>query len=235
MTRYRLSITLLTYLVSIGSFALGATASGDVMKIFHISPDGDDANAGTQSQPFATIGKARDAVRQINRNLTGDIVVLLHGGTYTITEPIVFDHRDSGTGGHKIVYRCVPGEEAIVSGGRRITGWQPDAGGRWKAKTDLDNFRQLYVDGERAIRARGDALPGAELHGTDGYKTTAAEMADWRNPDKAIRRLSRFIKKNPDCTNTANAANLLFQLLRRKGAANPVATVPISWCCSPGR
>ena len=182
MTRYRLSIVLVTCLVvSLATFSLGEEACGDVMKTFHVSPDGNDANVGTQSRPFATIGRARDVVREVNRDMTGDIVVLLHGGTYTITEPIVFDHRDSGTGGHKVVYGCAAGEEAIVSGGRKITGWQPDAGGRWKAKTDLGNFRQLYVNGERAVRARGGALPGAELHGTDGYKTTAVEMADWRN------------------------------------------------------
>jgi len=180
MTRYRLSIALLTCLVSL---ALGERACGEVMKTFHVSPDGDDTNAGTQSRPFATIAKARDAVRETNRKMSGDIVVLLQGGTYTITEPIVFDHRDSGTGGHKIVYGCAAGQKAIVSGGRKITGWQPDTDGRWKAKTDLDNFRQLYVNGKRAVRARGGALPGAELHGTDGYKTTAVEMADWKNQE----------------------------------------------------
>ena len=46
----------------------------------------------------------------------------------------------------------------------------------------MGNFRQLYVDGKRAVRARGAALPGAELHGEDGYTTTAVEMADWKNP-----------------------------------------------------
>jgi len=181
MTGFRLSIALLTCLVSLAVLALGETACGDVMKTLHVSPGGDDANPGTQSRPFATIQKARDAVREKNRNMTGDVAVILRGGTYSISEPIVFDHRDSGTGGHKIVYRSAEGEQAVISGGRAITGWQPDAGGRWKAKTDLDNFRQLYVNGKRAVRARGGVLPGAELHGKDGYKTTAVEMADWKN------------------------------------------------------
>ena len=183
MTRFRLAPVLLVALVgSVAAPGLGETACGAVMKTFYVSPAGDDANPGTKDKPFGTIGRARDAVRQINRNMTGDIVVILGGGTYSISEPIVFDHRDSAAGGHTIVYRSADGEQAVISGGRAITGWQPDADGRWKAATDLGNFRQLYVDGKRAVRARGDALPGAELHGKDGYKTTAVEMADWKNP-----------------------------------------------------
>lgn len=158
------------------------TACGDVMKTFHVSPNGDDANPGTKEKPFATISQARNAVRQINGTMSGDIAVVLRGGTYSISEPIVFDHRDSGTGGHEVIYCAAEDERVTASGGRAITGWQKDANGRWKSKTDLDNFRQLYVNGERAVRARGSALPGSELHGTDGYKTTAVEMADWRNP-----------------------------------------------------
>ncbi len=182
MTRFRPFIVVLVYLASWAALTVGQAVRGDVMKTVHVAPVGNDANAGTESQPLATIGKARDAVRRINQEMTGDIVVILHGGTYQISETIVLDHRDSGTGGYNVVYRSAPGEHAVISGGRGIAGWQPDADGRWKAKTDLDNFRQLYINGKRAERARGGVLPGAELYGKDGYKTTLAEMADWKNP-----------------------------------------------------
>ncbi len=106
MTRCRLAPGLLVGLMGlVAAPAIGQTAGGDVMKTLYVSPAGDDANPGTQERPLATIGGARDAVRGVNRNMTGDIVVILAGGTYSIAEPIVFDHRDSGTGGHKIVYR----------------------------------------------------------------------------------------------------------------------------------
>lgn len=153
----------------------------DAMKTFYVSPMGHDANLGSRDKPFRSIERARDAVRQVNRKMTGEIVVVLGGGTYRIAAPIVFDHRDSATGGRTVVYRSADGEPAVISGGRAITGWLPDTDGRWKAITDLGNFRQLYVDGKRAVRARGGALPGAELHGKDGYTTTAVAMADWRN------------------------------------------------------
>ncbi|NUQ63189.1 MAG: right-handed parallel beta-helix repeat-containing protein [Pirellulales bacterium] len=182
MTCYRLALGLLVGLVGlVAAFAIGQTACGDVMKTFYVAPAGDDANPGARERPLATLAGARDAVRGVNRNMTGDIVVMLAGGTYPISEPIVFDHRDSGTGCHKIVYRAADGQKPVLSGGRAIAGWQPDADGRWKASTKLSNFRQLYVDGKRAVRARGAALPGAELHGKDGYQSTAVEMAGWKN------------------------------------------------------
>ena len=149
---------------------------------FYVSPTGDDGNPGTESKPFATITRARDEVRTVNREMKDDVVVVLRGGTYAVDATIVLDHRDGGTGGHRVIYKNHPGEAPVISGGRRITGWQPDAGARWKATTDVENFRQLYVDGKRAVRARGGPLPGAELYGRDGYKTTAVEMADWKNP-----------------------------------------------------
>ena len=66
-------------------------------------------------------------MRAIDGEMTGDIEVVLRGGTYRIDHTLVFDHRDSGTGGHNVIYRNHPGETPLVSGGRPITGWQPDA------------------------------------------------------------------------------------------------------------
>ena len=40
----------------------------------------------------------------------------------------------------------------------------------------------MYVDGKRATRARGEKPAGLEFVGDDAYKTSAVEMADWKNP-----------------------------------------------------
>ena len=148
----------------------------------YVAPNGNDADPGTEARPFATLDRARQAVRQLNRNRSGDLVVALRGGTYRVGRTVVFQEGDSGTGGHDIIYEACPGERPVLSGGRSIRGWQPDGHGRWKAQTEVPNFRQLYVDGVRAVRARGGELPGAQLAGEDGYRTTAVAMADWRNP-----------------------------------------------------
>ncbi|HQM02360.1 MAG TPA: hypothetical protein PLH98_17730, partial [Ruminococcus flavefaciens] len=71
---------------------------------FYVSPDGSDTNDGSLAHPFATLTAARDAVRKINGNMSSDITVYLRGGDYRITEPIVFDTRDSATNGCHINY-----------------------------------------------------------------------------------------------------------------------------------
>ena len=48
---------------------------------FYVSPDGDDNGSGTIDSPFRTLERARDAVREINQNMSGDICVYLRGGT----------------------------------------------------------------------------------------------------------------------------------------------------------
>ena len=181
---------------------LAAAARADaVQATLYVAPDGNDSNSGTAQTPFRTLQRAQQAVRKINTQMAGDIVVVLAGGTYP-TGMLSFDAADSGTNGHNVIYRAAAKQVPIISGGRRITGWQPDTGNRWKAKTDLENFRQLYVGGVRAIRARSGKLNGAtnsgcwefwhdptrggrlkngEAVGNVGYRTSAVEMADWHN------------------------------------------------------
>jgi len=171
MRRFRLCCIVL---IGIGSKGLGAD--------IYVATTGDDTHPGTQAKPLATLSRARDAVRELGKKEEGPIHVLMREGTYPLSETLVLGPEDSGTSERPVTYASYPGEKAVVSGGKRITGWQPDAGGRWKAGTTIDNFRQLYVNGVRALRARGGALPGAQFHGDEGYRTTNADMAKWGNP-----------------------------------------------------
>ena len=165
-----------------GNFILSTNSAAAVQHSIYVAGFGNDENPGTESKPLATIDAARKAVRKINQAMTGDIVVILCDGIYAIDRGIVFDHLDSGTNGHRVIYKNYPGAAPTISGGRQITGWRPDTGRRWKAATKIKGFRQLYIDGRRAVRARGH-LKGANLHGLDGYTTTNAAMANWANQD----------------------------------------------------
>ena len=53
--------------------------------VFYVSPDGSDSGNGSIDSPFRTLEAARDAVRECNGNMTGDITVYLRGGDYRIT------------------------------------------------------------------------------------------------------------------------------------------------------
>ncbi|MEI6972508.1 MAG: right-handed parallel beta-helix repeat-containing protein, partial [bacterium] len=121
---------------------------------------GKDSNPGTAAAPFATVASARDAVRgMIKAGLTKDILVEIRGGTYPVTETLTFGPEDSGTEKYSITYAAAPGEKVALSGGRKITGWQKGTNRIWTAvipevKEGKWYPRQLFVDGQRAIRAR---------------------------------------------------------------------------------
>lgn len=126
----------------------------------HVSKHGDDSHAGTKQQPFLTLPRAQQQVReQIAAGLTSPIRVMLHGGVYELSETLTFKTEDSGTADHSICYSAMPGERVIVSGGRTIKNWKRFAAGHWTA--DLKEvregkwfFRQLAVSERRATRAR---------------------------------------------------------------------------------
>jgi hypothetical protein len=160
---------------------INSNGSVSAQTTFYVSPAGSDDQPGTASRPFRTVEKARDTVRRINAKMSQNITVYLRGGTYSIDKTILFDHRDSGNNGFDVVYKNYLGEVPVISGGKKITGWQLESGNRWNARTEIGNFRQLYVNGTRAIRAKGGVLPGAALYGGDGYKTSDAKMAEWKN------------------------------------------------------
>jgi len=144
----RLSLSLLYVLVSLAQPALGME--------FHISPSGNDSNPGSAGQPLRTLTAARNAVRRMNTGMKGDTRVYLHSGEYGLSEAVVFDPRDSGHGGHKVIYCAPPGEKPVLTGGIKVTQWKLHDPKKniYRAQVSTNLFRQLYVDGEPAIRAR---------------------------------------------------------------------------------
>jgi parallel beta-helix repeat protein len=70
---------------------------------YYVAPDGDDANPGTESQPWRTIQKAADTL------VAGD-TVLIKSGTYTET----VRPANSGTADAYITYKAYPGHNPVV-------------------------------------------------------------------------------------------------------------------------
>ena len=119
------------------------------------------ANKEGTDGPFATLQRARDAIRQMKSagQFRGPVTVRILQGTYYLEEPLLLGTEDSGTAEQPITYAAYPGHKPVVSGGRPINGWQPHQGkivkhrlpeaegGKWK-------FRQLFYSGQRQIRAR---------------------------------------------------------------------------------
>ena len=96
----------------------------------HIGPAGSDSASGSAGQPYQTINHAASVAQP------GDTVIV-HGGTYREwVEPI----RGGTSESSRIVYRAVPGDEALVKGSERITTWITEGAGVWKVEVPNSFF-----------------------------------------------------------------------------------------------
>src|SRR6266480_1891110 len=76
---------------------------------FYVSPGGSDAGAGTLASPFASLEKARDAVRaakQSSPTRGGAVTVWLRGGDFVRTNALALSALDSGSEGAPVVWRA---------------------------------------------------------------------------------------------------------------------------------
>lgn len=121
----------LVFLIA-GNVTFAAVQTAD----FYVSPDGSDSWSGTLAEsneqqtdgPFATLERARDAVRELKRSKKSDITAQIRGGIYRIDKTVVFGLQDSGQSDSLITYAAYPGETPVFSAGREINGWQKVVG-----------------------------------------------------------------------------------------------------------
>jgi hypothetical protein len=135
----------------------------------YVSPDGNDRWSGRLEQPnsertdgpLATLGGARDRIRQLRviARIAEPIRIVIADGRYTLSEPFVLEPLDSGMGELAISYEAAAGARPVFTGGRVITGFKPGRNGIWQTHIpDVASgkwyFEQLFVNGRRAVRAR---------------------------------------------------------------------------------
>lgn len=160
---------------------LGDCSAGDT--VFYVSTTG----AGGHHQ---SLHAARDAVRehrQRSQSTTSRVTVVIEPGMYELTEPLVLEEQDSWT-----TWTAAPGSTTrpVHSGGRRLTGtWQPPAkaGAPWTLAlpAGTPRFNQLFVSGQRAMRAREPEFGSffqmdAKLqppHANSGFKYRNSDLA----------------------------------------------------------
>jgi hypothetical protein len=137
---------------------------------FYIAVNGNDRWSGKLSAPnaegtdgpFATLARARDAVKALKQAgvLAGPLTVWIRGGRYAIKEPVVFQPADSAP----VTYAAYPGEQPIFDAGQPIpaSAWhaeQVNGVSAWVADLPAVSagkwyFRELFVNRQRRPRAR---------------------------------------------------------------------------------
>ena len=166
---------------------------------FYVAVNGNDKWSGTLPEPnlaktdgpFATIESAQQAIRHLKKKVYEkkeppietrfigsphiygngrDILVLIRGGIYPVSQPIKFEAKDGGervetnlpTGAfeyHKlkdyyVTYAAYPYEIPIITGGKPVTNWTKKQNGVWETHFPGESVNSLYVKGERQTLAR---------------------------------------------------------------------------------
>lgn len=151
--------------------------------------------------PFATIEKARDAIRLLKeqKNLPeGDIIVELQGGVYELTGTFELEAKDGGAGPHsRIIYLGQKGKEVRLSGGKNLK--------KWDLVTDevvLKRFSprvrgksgKIYQSDISAIGINNFGSPGGE-----GIELFFNDKPMWisRYPNKGFVKITGLLNEDP--------------------------------------
>jgi len=118
------------------AFLAGGVAVGQE---YWVSTTGNDADAGTREKPFATLERARGALREAKKAgpLKTGATVWLSGGVYWMEKTFALDTQDSGTAGAQVVYRSAPGQKAHLVGGKQLPS------GAFKPVTNVGALKRL--------------------------------------------------------------------------------------------
>eukprot|EP01065_Artemidia_motanka_P001871 TRINITY_DN10870_c0_g4_i4.p1 TRINITY_DN10870_c0_g4~~TRINITY_DN10870_c0_g4_i4.p1 ORF type:complete len:838 (+),score=319.04 TRINITY_DN10870_c0_g4_i4:49-2562(+) len=167
----------------------------------YVATDGSDSTGdGSEKAPFATLQRARDSVRQAGK---GGGEVIVRAGKYYLNETLLLTQADNG-----LTIRPYDGEHVTLSGGRSIRGLDWSCADEdckvLKAGVVLPKappaphhslfhdygpapevVNQLFVDGERQVRAR---YPNGNPQHNDGKcfqkQQHPDERCDWLMPTK---------------------------------------------------
>lgn len=172
---------------------VGNSASIDNSHTFFVATNGNDAWSGKLAAPnlsgtdgpFATVARGLRTIRETrSRGGSRQADIFIRGGFYFFNEPLVIGPEDSD-----IVLSAYRDEKPIISGGRRIATWKEvEVAGKKLWAADVPGardgkwfFRELWINGKRATRAR---LPN---HGYFSVAEVPDATADWTKGQTAFR------------------------------------------------
>ncbi|WP_143467203.1 right-handed parallel beta-helix repeat-containing protein [Lentzea kentuckyensis] len=173
---------LVTAAVAAVGLAVPLPTSAAPSRELYAAPAG-SGTACTQAAPCSLTG-VRAKVRALAGSMTTDIDVRLRGGTYRLAEPFTLGPADSGANGHRVVYSAYGTERPVFSGARQVSGFSLSDSSRniYRAAVPPGTTsRQLFVNGQRAQRARGPLDPGGFTLKNSSFTTADTSYRSFTN------------------------------------------------------
>ena len=184
---------------------LAASAGTDSLKAetaFFVAPGGSDAQAGTEASPFATLERARDAVRDLKARHAlppGAVTIWLRGGDHVRSTAFDLRAEDGGSSNAPARYQGWPGETARLLGGRVLRGFQPEADPGVLARLDESargkvvslDLRAAGITDFGSMKSRGFGRAAVPAHGELFFKGKPMTLARWPN-EGTFERIAGF-------------------------------------------
>ena len=178
-----------------------------------VSPDGNDANDGTENSPLASLSGAQKKLRALKNNLPENttVTVWFKEGKYIIDKEIGFTSDDfSG-----VVFRSIPGEDVVFTGSVEITDWYDgEINGVKALVSDVDTdeiyFRSLFKGEKR--------LPVSTWPEEGCFTAKGADIKDALYPEDStgyFKLHTAFYAKKNEIMNFANVQDVNVRIMHK--------------------
>ena len=191
---------LMIVLTLIVGYSCTSTKTAPTIKAdFYVSTQGSDDWSGTLENPnsqgtdgpFATLERARDAVRTLKKENSNNIVVLIRAGVYQLNKTVVFGLEDAGEGEQTITYAAYPNENPVFSSGQEIKDWKKvttelpglplEAKGKVLVADVSYKFLTLYDDEGMLPRAQSKQFMPLNNSTENELYFSKGELKNWSN------------------------------------------------------
>ena len=185
--------------------APGDPATKPVLKLY-VSTVGNNNWSGKLSEPnrnktdgpFATVEKARDAIRKLKEQKklpNGDIIVEIREGAYELPGVFELEAEDGGADAHShITYIGQKGKEVRLSGGKSLTKWDLVTDETVLKKLNAGARRNIYQSNLSAIGIKDFGSPGG-----GGIELFFNDKPMWlsRYPNKGFVKITGLLNEDP--------------------------------------
>jgi hypothetical protein len=131
-----------------------------------VSPSGSGTAFSETNPGSLTASQLNTKISDLRSEGVKHIEVSLLPGVYPVNQAININRNIAGSLTDTLIFTGSYTGKATLSGGKKITGWQSAGNGIYKAQLPLGtDFRQLYIDGRPAVRARTPNRDSDESYG----------------------------------------------------------------------